>query len=207
MNSGAETLCIIVLGLTVALLIGQALSRLSIWWRNRRRNRRDEDVETSASREGVAPSVGAAQGVRVEAAAPREKAPEPTARQAPDRRRLSAAHDCAARARAAFAGGALVEAYYFGSVARLCGHRQISTLLGQLRIIWQRAGCPSEKQFINETFSPEESAIGRAMLRIDSGVDPERGYALLTDLKNIGNLVATDLLKSLPPSPFEQKGE
>lgn len=30
--------------------------------------------------------------------------------------------------------------------------------------------------------------------------------ALLTDLKNMGNLVAADLLKSLPPSPFEQGG-
>lgn len=201
MNSGAETLCIVVLGLTIALLIGQALSRLSIWWRNRRRKRRDEDVETVPSAKASALS-GSATAANVKAAT-REKTAEPTGPQVPERMRHSVAHECAAHARAAFAGGALVEAYYFGSVARLCGHRQISTVLGQIRIVWQRAGYPSEKELVNESFSPEESAIGRAMLRIDSRVDPERGYALLTDLMNEGHEVATDLLKSLPTSPFE----
>lgn len=201
MNSGAETLCIIVLGLTIALLIGQALSRLSIWWRNRRRKRRDEDVEPAAPR-AAAP---ARAPVASASAARREKPSEGP--QIPERLRRGVAHECAAHARAAFAGGALVEAYYFGSVARLCGHRQVSTVLGQIRIVWQRAGCPSEKHLIHEAFSPEESAIGRALLRIDTRVDPESGYALLTDLRNDGNEVARDLLRSLPPNPFETPDE
>lgn len=207
MNSGAETLCIVVLGLTVALLIGQALSRLSVWWRNRRRKRRDEDVETPASRADESASVGAAPAPERAPSAPRESLAEASGPRIQDRRQLAVAHECAAHARAAFAGGALVEAYYFGSIARLCGHRQISTVLGQIRVVWKRAGCPSEKGLINETFSPEESAIGRAMLRIESGIDPERGYALLTDLKNEGYAVARDLLRSLPPNPFGQEGE
>lgn len=206
MNSGAETLCIVVLGLTVALLIGQALSRLSVWWRNRRRKRRDEDVEVARDATATPTPVQPASTTARAPTASRESSPE-FSPPVHDRRQLAVAHESAAHARAAFAGGALIEAYYFGSIARLCGHRQISTVLGQIRVVWKRAGCPSEKGLINEAFSPEESAIGRAMLRIESGIDPERGYALLTDLKNEGYAVARDLLRSLPPSPFEQEGE
>lgn len=114
------------------------------------------------------------------------------------RQKQQVSYECAGRARAAFDCGRLVEAYYFATVATLCGHRQLSGLKSQIRVIWKQVGFPSEKEMIGEDFSAMESAIGRAALRIDARHFANAGYACLTDLANGGNEIAADLLARLP---------
>lgn len=109
------------------------------------------------------------------------------------------AYEAANRARMVYGEGRLVEAYHYACVARLCGHQRLSSMMSQIRVNWRLAGYPSEKGFVDEHFDPIRSAIGRAMLRIDSNHEADRGYACLTDLASDGNELARDLLKSLPP--------
>lgn len=191
MNPEAKILCVIAIGLVVALLTGQILSRLAVKRRRHRRRREYDEVKVDREEEAQGESKDRRDRQVVEKKV--DVAPEMSVRM-----KNGVAHECAAHARAAFAGGALVEAYYFGTIAKLCGHRQVTALLSQVRITWQRTGCPSEKELIYEDFSSVESAIGRAMLRIDTGVAKEMGVACLTDLAEDGNEVAKDLLKTLP---------
>lgn len=109
------------------------------------------------------------------------------------------AYEAAHRARCAYGAGLFVEAYHYAAIARLCGHQRLASMMSQIRVNWRLAGYPDQKEFINEHFNPIRSAIGRAMLRIDSKHEAERGYACLTDLAADGNDLARDLLKSLPP--------
>lgn len=113
--------------------------------------------------------------------------------------RSTIALDAANRSRLAYGDGRLVEAYYYAAIARLCGHLQLSSAMSQMRVNWRLAGYPDEKELIGHDFDGTQSAIGRAMLRIDSNHDRDRGYACLTDLANDDNELAIDLLKSLPP--------
>lgn len=193
MNPEAKILVVIALGLVIALVTGQVLSRLAVK-RRRHKRRLEYDVVKETPMETSENSEGNVERTERK----REEKKVDVGPAMPDRMKNGVAHECAAHARAAFAGGAFVEAYYFGCVAKLCGHRQVTALLSQVRIAWQRAGCPSEKELIYEDFSSVESAIGRAMLRIDTGVAKEMGVACLTDLAEDGNEVASDLLKTLP---------
>lgn len=113
--------------------------------------------------------------------------------------RSTIALDAANRSRLAYGNGCLVEAYYYATIARLCGHLQLSSAMSQMRVNWRLAGYPDEKELVGHDFDDVQSAIGRAMLRIDSNHDRDRGYACLTDLANDDNELAIDLLKSLPP--------
>lgn len=109
------------------------------------------------------------------------------------------AYEAAHRARCAYGAGLFVEAYHYAAIARLCGHPRLASMMSQIRVNWRLAGYPDQKEFVNEHFNSIRSAIGRAMLRIDSKHEAERGYACLTDLAADGNDLARDLLKSLPP--------
>lgn len=109
------------------------------------------------------------------------------------------AYEAARFSRMAYNAGRLVEAYHFAAIARLCGHERLASMMSQIRINWRLAGFPDEKYLCDERFDSVRSAIGRAMLRIDSKHETERGYACLTDLASSGNELARDLLKSLPP--------
>lgn len=191
MNPEAKILCVVTLGLVVALATGQVLSRLAVKRRRHKRRHSYDEVKVEQTEEANVDAKDVKERQVVEKKV--DVAPEMSVRM-----KNGVAHECAAHARAAFANGALVEAYYFGSVAKLCGHRQVTALLSQVRITWQRTGCPSEKELIYEDFSSVESAIGRAMLRIDTGVAKEMGVACLTDLAEDGNEIARDLLKTLP---------
>lgn len=109
------------------------------------------------------------------------------------------AYEAARFSRLAYNAGHLVEAYHFAAIARLCGHERLASMMSQIRINWRLAGYPDEKELCHDQFDPVRSAIGRAMLRIDSKHDADRGYACLTDLASNGNELARDLLKTLPP--------
>lgn len=113
------------------------------------------------------------------------------------RTRLALAYEYAGRAKAVYhEGRGLVEAYFYAQLAKLNGHRQIQSLISQIRVSWRQMGYPDEKQLLHDDFGAIESAMGRACLRIDSRHEAELGEVSLTELAEGGNEMAKALLEA-----------
>lgn len=112
-----------------------------------------------------------------------------------DKTRRMLSERYAALAQSAYAeGGVLVEAYFYALLARMNGHRQIGSLISQIRVTWRQLGYPSEKGLFHDDFGALESAMSRACLRIDSRHDAELGVMSLTELAQDGNEFAKTML-------------
>lgn len=111
------------------------------------------------------------------------------------RETVGMAFELADNAFAAFDNGNIIEAYYYGRLAQHMGHRQLARFLANVRIVWKRIGYPDQKELIDQMFDETQSAIGRALIRIDSRHDAQAGIAKLKELAEDGNELARDFLE------------
>lgn len=160
-------------------------------WRAKRRKAREE---REAARAKEAPRVLAGEG---DAAGEQTdgEATEDLPQDVASRTRLALSYEYAGRAQRAYREGTgLVESYFYAQLAKMNGHRQITTLLSQIRVAWRQMGYPDEKAFIHDDFGALESAMGRACLRIDSRHDAALGTQSLRELAAGGVEMAGVLL-------------
>jgi len=67
--------------------------------------------------------------------------------------------------------GAWVEAYFWMSLAKRNGMKNLDASLREIRREWSTEGFPNQSENVNDMFSPEAGSIGRALLHLDSGHD------------------------------------
>lgn len=124
-------------------------------------------------------------------------------RQKTDRHYLSLVHGAAmaghleAQAKLgeyAFRRGRMVEAYYWMKLAQLNGKLGLEVRMRECSMRWTVGGCHSERGNVYELFTGRQSAIGRAALRIDSGVQIEKALARLNEMASEGEPVAIRIL-------------
>lgn len=74
--------------------------------------------------------------------------------------------------------GTWVEAYYWTWRARRGGVPELDAELRRIRHGWAMAGCPGEKENVNDLFDEERGSVGRALLDIAAGrgVAAARGF-------------------------------
>lgn len=203
MNIDWET--IVAWALVIGVIIIAIRSCLLMRERIEKKQKAAEDAEYEVWRNETQAKIAAAQEqakARVEVTAkvevpPKAEVETPVETSAKVPRYVQQAQTFAHAARAMQAyheGTGLVEAYFFAKLAQLGGHRQIAPLLSEIRITWRRVGCPDEKERVHDDFGELESAIGRACLRRDTGVQRDLGEACLRDLANDGEELAKVLL-------------
>ena len=95
----------------------------------------------------------------------------------------------------AFRRGKLVEAYYWFELAMLNGMTRLETKMRECRKRWSVRGCPPEYENVYELFTDRQSALGRAVLRLDSGVQLELAKTRLQDMANEGEVAAVLILQ------------
>lgn len=95
----------------------------------------------------------------------------------------------------AFRRGTLVEAYYWYELAMLNGMPRLESKMRECRNRWSVRGCPPEYENVYELFTDRQSALGRAVLRLDSGVQLELAKTRLQDMANEGEVAAVLILQ------------
>ena len=91
----------------------------------------------------------------------------------------------------------LVEAYYWKW--RLETTKKILLMnpsLRQLRRLWRKKGCPSERQNVYEGFDETSAGLIRALLRLQCGIETETARRRIADLAEAGNEEAKWMARS-----------
>lgn len=74
----------------------------------------------------------------------------------------------------AFRRRTLVEAYYWMKLSSMNGRQEAESNLMACRDKWKQKGCPPEYENVSAFFTEQQSALGRALLRLACGVRPEQ---------------------------------
>jgi len=74
---------------------------------------------------------------------------------------------------------AWVEAYYWMKQAQRCDMHGLSPILREIRKNWAAAGFPRQSSNVSEIFTAEAGALGRALLRFDSGHEAAKAKEFL----------------------------
>lgn len=91
--------------------------------------------------------------------------------------------------------GSLVEEFYWLKLSQLNGNANAEKRLRECSLRWMRKGCPPEYENTCRFFSERQSALGRAALRLDSGIQVDQAVARLTDMATEGEVAAVLLLE------------
>ena len=95
----------------------------------------------------------------------------------------------------AYRRGAMVEEFYWLKLSQLNGNANIERRLSECSLRWMRKGCPPEYENTCRFFNERQSALGRAALRLDSGVQVDQAVARLKDMATEGEVAAVLLLE------------
>lgn len=98
----------------------------------------------------------------------------------------------------AFRRGALVEAYYWMKLAQMNGYADAESNLKIYRDQWRRSAYPLEYENVYEHFTERQGSLGRALLRLDSGVQADQAKKRLTSMAAEGEAVAVMILGEMP---------
>ena len=98
----------------------------------------------------------------------------------------------------AFRRGALVEAYYWMKLAQLNGFAEAESSLKVYRDQWRRSAYPLEYGNVYEHFTERQGSLGRALLRLDCGVQADQAKKRLTSMAAEGEAVAVMILGEMP---------
>lgn len=104
----------------------------------------------------------------------------------------------------AFRRGALVEAYYWLTLSQLNGNPEAEKRMRDCRAQWIRSGCSPEYGNVYEFFTERQSSLGRAVLRLDSGILVDRAIARLKDMIAEGEVAAVLVLEQRGLSSQEE---
>lgn len=91
--------------------------------------------------------------------------------------------------------GRPVEAYYWMKLAQLNGMHGLEQRMRDCFTQWKRRGCPPEHKNVYEFFTERQGALGRALIRLDSGINVDQALARLRDMANEGEIVAVLMLR------------
>lgn len=86
----------------------------------------------------------------------------------------------------AYRRGAVVEAYYWTSLAELKGAKGLDIALRDMRTRWMSKGCLPEYENVYEGFSEMQGSFARALLRIRCAVDAPLARARMKELAEHG---------------------
>ena len=86
----------------------------------------------------------------------------------------------------AYRRGAVVEAYYWTTLAELKGAVGLVVALREMRKRWLAEGCPEEYGNTYTDFTEEQGVFARAVLRLQCGVNPQYARARLKELAERG---------------------
>ena len=86
----------------------------------------------------------------------------------------------------AYRRGAVVEAFYWTLLAELKGATGLGVALREMRSRWLSEGCPEEYENAYKDFTEEQGVFARAVLRLQSGVNPQYARARLKELADRG---------------------
>ena len=95
----------------------------------------------------------------------------------------------------AYRRGAMVEEFYWLKLSQLNGNANIERRLSECSLRWMRRGCPPEYENTCRFFTERQSALGRAAMRLDSGVQVDQAVARLKDMATEGEVAAVLLLE------------
>lgn len=98
----------------------------------------------------------------------------------------------------AFRRGALVEAYYWMKLAQLNGFAEAESSLKVYRDQWRRSAYPLEYGNVYEHFTERQGSLGRALLRLDCGVQADQAKMRLKSMAAEGEAVAVMILGEMP---------
>ena len=82
---------------------------------------------------------------------------------------------------------AVVEAYYWTLLAELKGAKGLTAPLRELRLRWLALGCPNQYRNTYGEFTEAQGVFARAVLRLQSGIDPKYARARLKELAADGS--------------------
>ena len=95
----------------------------------------------------------------------------------------------------AYRRGVMVEEFYWLKLSQLNGNVNTERRLSECSLRWMRRGCPPEYGNTCRFFTERQSALGRAALRLDSGVQVDQAVARLKDMATEGEVAAVLLLE------------
>ena len=95
----------------------------------------------------------------------------------------------------AYRRGVMVEEFYWLKLSQLNGNVNTKRRLSECALRWMRKGCPPEYENTCRFFNERQSALGRAALRLDSGVQVDQAVARLKDMAKEGEVAAVLLLE------------
>ena len=82
--------------------------------------------------------------------------------------------------------GAIVEAYYWMSLADLRGATGLEMTLRNMRFDWRARGYPEQRGNVYTGFSEQQGDFARALLRIRDAVNPDESRARMRELSESG---------------------
>lgn len=82
--------------------------------------------------------------------------------------------------------GAIVEAYYWMSLADLRGATGLEMTLRNMRFDWRARGYPEQRGNVYAGFSEQQGDFARALLRIRDAVNPDESRARMRELSESG---------------------
>lgn len=82
--------------------------------------------------------------------------------------------------------GAIVEAYYWMSLADLRGAAGLEMTLRNMRFNWRARGYPEQRGNVYAGFSEQQGDFARALLRIRDAVNPDESRARMRELSESG---------------------
>lgn len=91
--------------------------------------------------------------------------------------------------------GRIVEAYYWMKLAQLNGMKGLEPRMRDCWTLWKRKGCPPEHKNVHAFFAERQSALGRAFLRLDSGINVDQALMRLREMAEEGEIVAVLMLR------------